>query len=261
MDNRRFDALSKRLVDRRSWRSLLRQGGAAESALQEGTPPPVDGESTGHEFLFVQSFASGAWAPKPGEDGVYLLTLTGHTDQTVYFSDRPERITGVVPTERFLEALGFTPTNPPNAAVVAQTGEGEDVLVVELFNPVYQESGPDGSITLVYEARVLADFGETGLASFAGRAADGSLPASFGEASLFIDDCPDAQVNCIDNDSGDSVGHIGPVGHCYQWGHACCQPCGDGSQSHWSDQCNQQFASCNGNCVASDDAVFFYCWD
>jgi hypothetical protein len=220
------------------------------------------GASKGHEFLFVQTFASGRWTPKQGEDGVYLLTLTGHADQTIYFADRPERITGVVPTERFLDVLGFTPADPPNAAVVAQTAEGEDVLVVELFNPVYQEkSAPDGSSTLTYEARVLADYEGSGLESFARQGADASLAATFGEASLFIDDCPDAMINCISNDTYQSVGHIGPVGECYQWSSICCQPCGDGSQSHWSDLCNQQFPDCNGNCEASDDASFFHCWD
>ncbi|MEZ4507826.1 MAG: hypothetical protein R2848_18695 [Thermomicrobiales bacterium] len=51
-----------------------------------------------------------------------------------------------MPTDRFLEGLGFTPVNPPNAAAVVRTPEGErDVLVVELFNPVYtREYDADG---------------------------------------------------------------------------------------------------------------------
>src|SRR5262245_1489539 len=72
-------------------------------------------------------------------------------------SDRPDRIVGTVETARFLEALGFTPANPPNAALVVRTPAGErDVLVVELFNPVYTEDfSADGGVSVMYEARVL----------------------------------------------------------------------------------------------------------
>jgi hypothetical protein len=45
-----------------------------------------------------------------------------------------------------MEGLGFTLESPPNAALVARTPEDErDVLVLELFNPVYTQAyGTDG---------------------------------------------------------------------------------------------------------------------
>ena len=39
---------------------------------------------------------------------------------TIYFSDRPERIFGDLPTQEFLDTLGFTPDFPPNAALITQ---------------------------------------------------------------------------------------------------------------------------------------------
>jgi hypothetical protein len=216
MDPRRFDRLARRVAARRLSRrtTLTASGGGVAAALlgafggrraltasQDATPgtspiasPVASPGATlvgdgGPEFLFVQTFAGGTWAPKPDADGVYLLTLTGHAAQTVYFSDRPERLVGTIPTRDFLDRLGFTPADPPNAAVVAQTSDGgEDVLVVELFDPVYAEGfGEGGGVTVTYTARVL--IGESGprLTPLAARQDDDRLPAAFGPATLFID--------------------------------------------------------------------------
>src|SRR5262249_51573101 len=151
----RFDRLTSAFTTGRlSRRAALAAGGSAGAAglsalaLGAGThQPAVAQEATpaagasGPTFLFVQLFERGTWAPKPGEDGVYLLTLSGYGDQTLFSPDRPDRIVGTVETARFLDALGFTPANPPNAAVVVRTPAGErDVLVVELFDPVFAEA-------------------------------------------------------------------------------------------------------------------------
>jgi hypothetical protein len=217
MDAHRFDRFARALAGRLSRRTALTAGGGGLAAAllaagrssgtaQEATPDasPVASPAAspaagaGPEFLFVQTFAEGTWTPKPDVDGVYDLTLTGHAAQTVYFSDRPDRIVGTVPTREFLDRAGFTPDDPPNAAVVVQAPEGgEDVLVVELFDPVYTQGfGEDGGVSLTYAARVLA--GEPGerLSSLAARQGDGQLPESFGSASLFIDGVAEAQDVC-----------------------------------------------------------------
>ena len=203
MDSRRFDALAKALAaPEQSRRAALRRLGVASLAAvlgaaglgraraQDATPaasPMTGGAVT--EFLYVQSFAGGTFRPKPGEAGVYELTLTGGTGHTVYFADRPERQVGIVPTARVLGAIGFDPANPPNAALVAQTADGEDVVVVELLAPRYDER----TQTLVYDARVLANYEGEALRHLAARQADPALHESFGQASLFIDGggCPD----------------------------------------------------------------------
>jgi hypothetical protein len=235
-----------------STRALLPVGGA------DATPARAGGAGADPEFLFVQTFQAGSWAPKPGDEGTYLLTLSGRAAQTVYFSDRPERIVGTVPTLRFLEALGFTPANPPNAALVAETDAGEDILVVELFSPVYGEDfGPDGGLTLTYEARVLADYADAGLAHLAARQQDGALPSTFGPASLFIDDCADASVECVFRGGGVDafVGSIGPIGYCWHWSEFCCQPCQSTDGSYWAAQCNATFAQCDGGCVVTNTCL------
>lgn len=208
-------------------------------ATQDTTPVATPGGGSSPAFLFVQMADSGSWTPKPGEDGVYLLTLRGTGEQTLYFSDRPERIVGTMPTDRFLDTLGFTPVNPPNAAVVVTTPEGErDVLVIELMNPVYTRSfGEDSEETLIYEAIVLSGYQGVGLAEWTPEVDDDALPQEFENISLFIDDCPDAEGCYVDKrDPGSDgpfhsvyVGPIpgGPYGRCFNWYSSRCEHCPD----------------------------------
>jgi hypothetical protein len=53
-------------------------------------------------FMFMQTFGSGSI--DAATDGVPTLVLVADhlAGQTLYFSDRPERIVGMVPTEEFL---------------------------------------------------------------------------------------------------------------------------------------------------------------
>ena len=287
MDPRRFDRLARRVAARRLSRrtTLTASGGGVAAALlgafggrraltasQDATPgtspiasPVASPGATlvgdgGPEFLFVQTFAGGTWAPKPDADGVYLLTLTGHAAQTVYFSDRPGRLVGTVSTRDFLDRLGFTPADPPNAAVVAQTADGgEDVLVVELLNPVYAEGfGADGAVTVTYEARVLA--GEAGerLASVAGRQGDQEFPAAFGPTSLFIDGptaCSDGHVVCWRREYTVDLGwrtrekgRIGPMPFYWGFGDLCCHPSNQ-DERYWLDRCDAAIAACGNSCT------------
>jgi hypothetical protein len=175
----------------------------------------------------VQSFRAGTLAPKPGEAEVYTLTLEGATGQTIYFSDRPARRVGLVPTEALLEQLGFTPADPPNAALVAQTPEGEEVVVVELFDPRYDETAE----TLVYDARLLADYAGGGLVDFAPREVGATPAPSFEAAHLFIDGCGRGQ--CWDGAVAMCVSC-----QCFQTGVQGC-PCVAGTQSPCYDPAMQ----------------------
>jgi hypothetical protein len=219
MDTNRFDTISKIFASRRTRRSAVASGvGLAAAAIggralaQDATPAPVsedphpsaDITTAKTEFLFVQPFDAGTWTPKAGEDGTYTLTLTGAAANTVYFSDRPERIFGVTPNQQFLDGLGFTPANPPNAAVVAQRegGDDQEVLVIELLNPQYDAD----TQTLTYDAKVLADYGEHGLAHAALQQQDYELGETFGAGSLFIDDCDPVDIECFTKSDGTVVG-------------------------------------------------------
>ena len=98
------------------------------------------------------------------------LTLHTLAPSTLFFSDRPDRVTGHVSSEEFVQTWGdgedSFASDPPNAAL-SIFGDGEEVhdVVVELYEPVL--AGGD----LTYRVDVL----------------DGELPASGGPSSLFID--------------------------------------------------------------------------
>jgi hypothetical protein len=219
----------------------------ATPALPTDPHPSADSARTLPEYLFVQPFEGGTWTPKAGADGAFTLTLTGAAEQTTYFSDRPERDVGLAPTQAFLDGLGFSPDNPPNAAIVAQTEGGEqDVLVVELLAPVYDTDGG----TLTYEAKVLADYGGRGLAGLARQQTDYELPESFGAGSLFIDDCPDIIESCflyVQNSDGTcAYNYVGnqSIGQCWNYDAAQCFPCA----TSYTLSCQNNFPSiCTGD--------------
>jgi hypothetical protein len=96
-------------------------------------------------------------------------------------------------TPQFLDSLGFTPVNPPIAALVVRTLEGErDVLVSELFNQVYTEDfSIAGGVQISHEAGVLEAYQGDGLEEWAVTQEDAELPQQLSEVSLFIDDRPD----------------------------------------------------------------------
>ena len=101
------------------------------------------------------------------ENGV--MTLKDVIPDTLYFSDRPERIVGRITTQRFLEewtkGTDSFKEDPPNAVLtVLHKPEPQDMAVV-LHNPRMQ--GKD----LVYDIEVL----------------DGPTPAKGEECALFID--------------------------------------------------------------------------
>jgi hypothetical protein len=114
------------------------------------------------EALYAQSAAGMAY-----QDG--LLTLNGIAPTTLYFSDRPQRITGHIPTEEFFDSWGegddSFASDPPNAVLsIFAEDEIHDVVVV-LSDPAL-----DGD-QMSYSVDIL----------------DGEMPAGGGASSLFID--------------------------------------------------------------------------
>ncbi|MHA7774817.1 hypothetical protein [Roseibium sp. M-1] len=114
------------------------------------------------ELLFVQS-SSGAKL-SGGK-----LTLTGTSANTLYFTDRPERIVGRVTTKEFVDhwATGDDSfkQDPPNAVLTADNGGEAVEVTLVLKNPTLEGSD------LVYEVEIL----------------DGPSEVSGSWASLFID--------------------------------------------------------------------------
>ncbi len=114
------------------------------------------------EALYAQTAGGMAY-----EDG--RLTLDGIGATTLYFSDRPQRITGHIPTEEFFDTWGegddSFADDPPNAVLsIFSEDEVNDVVVV-LKDPAL-----DGD-QMSYQVDIL----------------DGEMPANGGASSLFID--------------------------------------------------------------------------
>ena len=100
-----------------------------------------DSNNKGPELLFVQT-----------SDGATLtdsrLTLTGISPNTGWFTDRPYREAGQIPTEEFILAWGEGENSfaddPPNADLTCTFG-GEVVnYIVELQNPTLGVPYPSG---------------------------------------------------------------------------------------------------------------------
>ena len=152
-------------------------------------------------LMFVQSSASGTFEQKNGQK---ILTLVDVSSHTVYFSDRPDRITGYESTELFTtlwyEGDDSFASNPPNAVLEILDSNGQsDVFILELFNPVYDYNLE----TLQYNVEILAEASD-GLTHYNDR--NGSeIPATFENAVLFIDAYFDASYDAS-YDVGELVG-------------------------------------------------------
>jgi hypothetical protein len=252
MDATHFDRIARLFAARRlPRRQALAQGGTGLAAgalaaaglggatahAQEATPAAgVPKGEHDPSFLFVQSFQSGTLAPKAGGGDAFTLTLDHGLGQTVYFSDRPERVFGATPTAQFLQTFPFGENNPPNAALVLEAAPGDtDVIVMELTNPAYDEA----THTATYAAKLLADYEKLGITFQEKPKGAAEVHPQFGAASLFIDDCPDGLLCCIV--PGGATSCIRPVGACWNWGSACCQPCTGGMDAnYWEQQCAQR---------------------
>ena len=113
-------------------------------------------------LLFVQSARGAELAG--GE-----LRLKGVSPTTVFFSDRPERITGHEPTEDFVKDWGVGDdsfkVNPPNATLSIVTGPVPQEIVLVLKSPRLEKGD------LIYTVEVL----------------DGPQEVKGDASSLFID--------------------------------------------------------------------------
>jgi hypothetical protein len=149
--------------------------GAAALALQgvaAQTGTPEAGEEV--EFLFVQPVAGGTLTES---DQGYTLSFRHDTGQTIYFSDRPERITGLLPTAELVAQWPFEDESPPNAALAISNADDASptVFVGVLSDPTWDAA----TATLSYGFLMLADDIPAGSPT--------PVPTSFDSATLFID--------------------------------------------------------------------------
>lgn len=130
--------------------------------LRAAPPAGPEADKGAVQLMFVQSAKGVAFEGNK-------MTLKGVSPSTIFFADRPERITGHLTLPAFLKewdaGKDSFKADPPNATLSIFSDNKVDYVVVELMNPVM--SGED----LTYEVRVL----------------QGTPPAKGGISSLFID--------------------------------------------------------------------------
>ncbi|MCU0500187.1 MAG: hypothetical protein MUC51_00210 [Anaerolineae bacterium] len=114
------------------------------------------------EALFVQTSHGMSY-----ENG--KLTLHTLAPTTLFFSDRPDRVTGHITSQEFVDSWDKGPdnfaSNPPNAVLSIFHPDMVSDVVVELTTPILQGN------QLTYAVTIL----------------DGEMPADGGPSALFID--------------------------------------------------------------------------
>jgi hypothetical protein len=132
---------------------------------------------------------------KATDDGGYLLLLDHVDNHSIWFTDRPDRQSGVLETGNFVNswgAFGFEEV-PPNAALIAHDGAGlAETAVVTLSNPQYDTT---------YRV-MMADIDFVGEAPKF-RPKPGS-EIDLGQLSVFIDDA-EVQIPSQETASSDSI--------------------------------------------------------
>jgi hypothetical protein len=265
MDAIHFDRLTMALGVRLTRRGAL-AGGIAGLSLLSGRLAPATAQNatpaaqaSTPTTIYVQLADSGTWTVKSDDPGVYLLTLFDPGEQTLSFTMAPDRFVATIPTQDLLDSLGFTPENPPNAAVEVTTPTGaRDVLVVELTAPVYTPaSGDDDGAVLTYEARVLKAYKGTGLEEWIPDVDDDQLPTEFEQVSLFIDNGCWGFSGCYlvesDGSRGAKIGGVPSTPNlmrCPGFEPGTCVPCSGNSLATLHARCNEYYAACEGRCIA-----------
>jgi hypothetical protein len=149
--------------------------GAAALAVRDATAQQATPDAAPDiELLFVQSATNGTLTPS---DQGYTLSFRHNTGQTVYFSDRPERLTGLLPTAELVSQWPFEDESPPNAALAISNAEDSSpqIFVGVLSNPQWDAA----SATLSYGFWMLTDDIPA--------ASPTPISDSFDGATLFID--------------------------------------------------------------------------
>jgi hypothetical protein len=128
-------------------------------------PALAQGAAKEADFLFVQNARSMTY-----DKGTGKMTLRGISPVTIFFTDRPERIAGNMPTRVFVPFWSegkdsFAKDNPNANLSILEKDKAVADIVVTLSKPVLK--GED----LSYEVKVL----------------EGNMPAKGGPVSLFID--------------------------------------------------------------------------
>jgi hypothetical protein len=141
--------------------------------------------------------ARGTLTAVEGKKRHYVLTLRAASDHVTWFTDRPARQSGFLPTAGFVSrwaGYGFD-TDPPNVALVVREPSGAtDTVVAVMTRPKVTATGVFTARLRVLSMDQAQALGSH-LKSHAGRH-DLKIPARFTAAALFIDDVKPSCGSC-----------------------------------------------------------------
>jgi len=198
-------------------------------------------------YTFLQEGTSGNFVKD--NYGNYTLTIVDVVPYTIYFSDRPARMAGFAPMDKFLSGFCFDKSNPPNAAIWLKEGEDDsNMIIVELTSPNYDMANK----TLIYTAKILDNYAfESNWSSdlIQTETSDAAIPEKFGRVGLVIDSCKDGSVSCCNRFVTNCCGNIDNVGCCWSYSGLRCNVCHD-----YTSECTSKYGSdCSNpsdNCAA-----------
>ncbi|KTD31026.1 hypothetical protein Lmor_3133 [Legionella moravica] len=131
------------------------------SPFAQAQSPTTQSKKVPLNYMFVQTGQSGSLIPITGKAGFYQLKLKNTGEYVHYFSDRPNRVTGVYPTAQFVNQW-ISNNNPngfnkvaPNAALSALNvhllKSNQVNIIVQLSEPSYNPK----TRTMTYIAQIL----------------------------------------------------------------------------------------------------------
>ncbi|MDX1373830.1 MAG: hypothetical protein R3321_15250 [Nitrososphaeraceae archaeon] len=119
------------------------------------------------EFFAIQHAQSGSISEI--NETAYSLELNDISDKIILFSDRPDRIVKSISTSDFIgnwsTGEDSFALDAPNAVLVVDEKDKQDIVVVELFSPIYDsdkkalkyDATPDNATSIYLEG----EFGQT----------------------------------------------------------------------------------------------------
>ena len=130
------------------------------------------------QFLSLQHAQSGTISEINAT--FYKLELNQASDETIEFSERPDRIIKTISTEEFITQCWSSETpnnyqiNPPNVDLIIHDDKLNTQMdfIIEIFNPVYDKD----KNTLMYDFKLLSN-----------STTFDDLPKEIGKTTLFID--------------------------------------------------------------------------
>ena len=156
--------------------SVMVSAQAAQLMSHQGT---VVAENT-TQLLYTQTAESAKIVPDPTQPGWFILTLQQVDPKTVWFTDRPKRLAGMLSTQQFVQQWGegqdSFENNHPNASIIAvknHHGKMQYYGEFELTHPQYNVA----TETLTYEVKAISKSSE----------AMSNEGKPMGEVALFVD--------------------------------------------------------------------------